>query len=35
MEIEDVSADAVKSWGREVRRKLRNEDVKRRLMDLL
>jgi len=27
MEIEGVSADAVKGWGREVRRKLRNEPL--------
>jgi len=27
MELEGVSADAVKSWGREVRRKLRDEPV--------
>lgn len=27
MELEDVSADAVKGWGREVRRKLRDEPL--------
>lgn len=27
MEIENVSADTVKSWGREARRKLRNEAI--------
>lgn len=35
MEIEGVSATAVKSWGREVRRKLRREDVRRELVRLL
>lgn len=35
MEIEDVSADAVKSWGREVRRKLRSREVKERLEELV
>lgn len=34
-EIEGVSAYAVKSWGREVRRKLRDERVKERLEKLL
>lgn len=34
-EIEGVSATAVKSWGREVRRKLRKEDVRKRLEELL
>lgn len=31
MEIEGVSADAVKGWGRAVRNKLRNEEVRKRL----
>jgi len=35
MEIEDVSASAVKSWGREVRKKLRDENVRRRLEELM
>ena len=35
MEIEGVSADAVKGWGKEVRRKLRNEAVRKRLEELL
>jgi|SRR5690625_487817 len=35
MEIEGVSADAVKSWGRAVRRKLRDEKIFRRLQELL
>lgn len=35
MEIENVSADAVKSWGREVRRKLRSEEVRERLEKLV
>lgn len=34
-EIEDVSPSAVKSWGREVRRKLGNEEIKKRLEELL
>lgn len=34
-EIEGVSADAVKSWGREVRRKLRDKEVRKRLRELL
>ncbi len=32
MEAENVSADAVKSWAREVRKKLRHEGVKEKLM---
>jgi len=35
MEIEDVSADAVKSWAREVRRKLRDEEMRERLEELM
>lgn len=35
MEIESVSADAVKSWGREARRKLRNPDIQQKLQKLL
>src|SRR5699024_6476582 len=35
MEIEDVSADAVKSWGQAVRRKLRHDKIFRRLRELL
>lgn len=35
MELENVSVDAVKSWGREVRRKLRREGVKERLERLM
>lgn len=34
-EIEGVSSHAVKSWGREVRRKLRDEEVRRRLEKLV
>src|SRR5690625_2505243 len=35
MEIESVSADAVKSWAREVRRKLREEGVREKLEELM
>lgn len=35
MEIENVSADAVKGWGRAVRHKLRNEEMRSALNDLL
>src|SRR5690625_1710149 len=35
MEIENVSESAVKSWGREARRKLRDENVRRRLEELM
>lgn len=35
IEIEGVSADAVKSWGRETRRKLRRSEIKERLESLL
>ncbi|MBO1001801.1 sigma-70 family RNA polymerase sigma factor [Pseudogracilibacillus auburnensis] len=35
MELENVSADAVKSWGREVRRKLGNEEVRRKLEEMV
>lgn len=35
MEIEGVSADAVKGWGKEVRRKLKNEQLKKKLEALL
>lgn len=31
MEIENVSADTVKSWAREVRKKLRHEGVREKL----
>lgn len=34
-ELENVSADAVKGWGREVRRKLRDEAVFKQLISLL
>lgn len=34
-EIEDVSEAAVKGWGQEVRRKLRNEEVWKKLIKLL
>lgn len=32
MELEGVSADAVKGWGREARKKLRTEELRRRLV---
>lgn len=35
MEVENVSADAVKSWAREVRKKLREEGMKERLEELM
>lgn len=35
MEIENVSADAVKGWGQAVRRKLRDEKIFKRLKQLL
>lgn len=35
MEIEDVSADTVKGWGREARKKLRKEHVRKTLEALL
>src|SRR5699024_3308126 len=35
MEIEDVTADAVKGWGQAVRQKLRNEKIFERLRELL
>lgn len=35
MELEGVSADAVKSWGREVRRKLRKKAIKEELENLI
>ena len=35
MEIEDVSADAVKGWGQAVRKKLRHEKIFKRLQQLL
>lgn len=35
MEIENVSAQAVKSWAREVRRKLRHEGIQQKLEELL
>jgi|SRR5699024_1793559 len=34
-EIEGVTTTAVKSWGQEVRRKLRHESIRRRLIELL
>lgn len=35
MEIEGVSADAVKGWGRAVRRKLKDEELRKKLEDLI
>src|SRR5699024_784859 len=35
MEIESVSADAVKGWGREVRKKLRNDAMREKITDIL
>lgn len=35
MEIEDVSADAVKNWGRSVRRKLKRDDIKKALEHII
>ncbi len=35
MEIENVTADAVKGWGQSVRKKLRNDEVKEALEDIL
>lgn len=35
MEIENVSADAVKGWAKEVRRKLKNEEIYEKLTNLL
>lgn len=35
MELEEVSADAVKGWGRQVRSKLREEDVRVLLEELM
>src|SRR5699024_2372615 len=35
MEIESVSADAVKGWGQAVRKKLRKESIKEKLYELL
>lgn len=35
MEIENVSADAVKGWGQAVRKKLRNNEMKRKLKEVL
>lgn len=35
MELENVSADAVKGWGQAVRKKLRNDEVKRALDHIL
>lgn len=35
MEIEGVSADAVKGWGREVRRKLKDEELRRKLEEMI
>ena len=35
MEIENVTADAVKGWGQAVRKKLRNENVRQALDDII
>ncbi len=35
MELENVTADAVKGWGRAVRKKLRNEEIRRRLEEMM
>src|SRR5690625_868367 len=35
MEIENVSADAVKSWGQQVKRKMQQEEMRKRLEALL
>lgn len=35
MELENVTADAVKGWGQAVRRKLRNDTVRRRLQEIM
>lgn len=35
MEIEDVSADAVKNWGRSARQKLKREDIKAALLNII
>lgn len=35
MEIENVSADAVKSWARQVRKKLKHEGVREKLEELM
>src|SRR5690625_4262820 len=35
MEIEGVSADAVRGWGRAVRAKLRDEELRRKLEQIL
>lgn len=35
MEIENVTANAVKGWGREVRKKLRNKAMREKITDIL
>jgi len=35
MEIENVSADAVKGWGQAVKRKLRNDNIKKAIKNVL
>lgn len=35
MEIEGVSADAVKGWGQAIRRKLRDEEMQKKLESLM
>lgn len=35
MEMEGVTADAVKGWGQAVRKKLRNDDIKRALDEMI
>lgn len=35
MEIENVTSDAVKSWAREVRKKLNHEDIRKKLEALM
>ena len=35
MELEGVTADAVKGWGQEVRKKLRDEELRRKLEEMV
>ncbi len=35
MELEGVTADAVKGWGQEVRKKLRDEELRRKLEEMM
>lgn len=35
MELEGVSADAVKGWGQAVRRRLRGEELKHKLLKMI